>query len=52
MASGSGASHSQHVSIEEIIRIIQSEETDPEGMPSDEESDLDRELYNMDKNPR
>ena len=52
MASGSGASCSQHLSIEEIIRIVQSEETDPEGMPSDEKSDLDRELYDINENPR
>ena len=37
---------SQTIDIEEVLNRILNEDTDPEGMSSSEESDLDRELEN------
>ena len=52
MASGSGTSRGRSIPLEEAIRIIQAQETDTGGLSSDEESDLDQQLYDMDKNRR
>lgn len=52
MASSSGTLCSWSISLEEAIRIIQTQESDAGGLSSDEESDLDQQLYDMDKNQR
>ena len=52
MASRSGSSRGRSVPIEEAIRIIQDQESDTGGLLSDEESDLDQQLYDMDENRR
>ena len=52
MASSSGTSRGRSILIEEAIRIIQSQERDTGGLLSDEESDLDQQLYDMDENRR
>ena len=52
MASSSGTSRGRSISLEEAIRIIQREEIDTAGLASDEESDLDQQLYDMDENRR
>lgn len=42
MASSSGTLCSWSISLEEAIRIIQTQESDAGGLSSDEESDLDQ----------
>ena len=52
MASSSGTSRGRSISLEEAIRIIESQESGTEGLTSDEESDLDQQLYDMVENLR
>ena len=52
MASGSGCSPEQNYTLDEVLQRVLDEEDDNQGMPSDEESDLDRQLYDLDKNSR
>ena len=52
MASISGTSRGRSISLEEAIRIIESQESGTEGLTSDEESDLDLQLYDMVENLR
>ena len=52
MASGSGSSPEQNYTLDEVLQRVLDEEDDNQGMPSDEESDLDRQLYDLDKNSR
>ena len=52
MASSSGTSRGRSISLEEAIRIIESQESGTEGLTSDEESDLDLQLYDMVENLR
>ena len=52
MASGSRSSREQTFDIEKAVRRVLEEETDNGGMPSDEESDLDNQLYDLDNNWR
>ena len=52
MASRRGASRCQSISLEELIRRVQDEETDTGGLSIDEESDLDQQLYDMDEDRR
>ena len=52
MASRRGVSRCPSITMEEFIRRVQDEETDGEGLPSDEESDLDQQLYDMDEDRR
>ena len=52
MASNSGSSRGRFLTQEEIIRMIQDEETDTGGLSSDEESELDQQLYDMDEDRR
>lgn len=52
MASSSGTSRGQSIPLEQAIRIIQTQESDTGGLSSDEESDLDQQLYDMDENRR
>ena len=52
MESGSGSSHEQTYNVDEVLQRILDEEDDNQGMPSDEESDLDRQLYDLDNNSR
>ena len=50
MASRSWTSFGRSIPIEEAIRMIQ--ESGTRGLLSDEESDLDQQLYDMDENRR
>ena len=52
MASGSGSSREQNYTLDEVLQQVLDEEDDNQGMPSDEESDLDRQLYDLDNNSR
>ena len=52
MASGSGSSREQNYTLNEVLQRVLDEEDDNQGMPSDEESDLDRQLYDLDNNSR
>ena len=52
MASGSGSSPEQNYTLDEVLQRVLDEEDDNQGMPSDEESDLDRQLYDLDNNSR
>ena len=52
IASSGGTSCGRSIPLEEVIRIIQTQESDTGGLSSDEESDLDQELYDMAKNWR
>ena len=52
MASRRGASRCPSISMDELIRRVQEEETDTEGLAIDEESDLDQQLYDMDDDRR
>ena len=52
MASRSGTLHGRSIPIEEASRMIQDLESDTGGLLSDEESDLDKQLYDMDENRR
>ena len=52
MASRRRASRGESISVDEFIRRVQEEETDPGGLSSDEESDLDQQLYDMDEDRR
>ena len=52
MASSSRSSREQTFDIETTVRRVLEEETDNGGMPSDEESDLDNQLYDLDYNWR
>ena len=52
MASGSGSSRERTYDVDEVLQRILNEENDNQGMPSDEESDLDRQLYDLDDNSR
>ena len=52
MASGSGCSRWQTYTLDEVLQRVLDEEDDNQGMPSDEESDLDRQLYDLDNNSR
>ena len=52
MASGSGSSPEQNYTLDEVLQRVLDEEDDNQAMPSDEESDLDRQLYDLDNNSR
>ena len=52
MASGRGRSREEFFDVEEAVRRIFNEEDKTLGIPSDEESDLDHELYDMDDDQR
>ena len=52
MTSRSGTSRGWSIPIQEAIPMIQDWESDTGGLLSDEESDLDQQLYNMDENQR
>lgn len=52
MASSTRSSRQQSFDIEKAVRRVLEEETDNGGMPSDEESDLDNQLYDLDNNWR
>ena len=52
MASRSWTSFGRSIPIEEAIRMIQDQESGNRGLLSDEESDLDQQLYDMDENRR
>ena len=52
MASRSGTSCGWPIPIEDAIRMIQDLESDTGGLLSDQESDLDQQLYDMDENRR
>ena len=52
MASGSGSSREQTYTLDEVLQRVLDEEDDNQGMPSDEESDLDRQLYDLDNNSK
>ena len=52
LASGSGSSREQNYTLDEVLQRVLDEEDDNQGMPSDEESDLDRQLYDLDNNSR
>ena len=52
MASRSGSSRGRFITQEEIIRMIEEDETDTGGLSSDEESELDQQLYDMDEDRR
>ena len=52
MASGSGSSREQNYTLDEVLQRVLDEEDDNQGMPSDEESDLDHQLYDLDNNSR
>ena len=41
-----------NITVEEFIRRVQDEETDPGGLSSHEESDLDQQLYDMEDDRR
>ncbi|XP_015778405.1 PREDICTED: uncharacterized protein LOC107356295 isoform X2 [Acropora digitifera] len=50
MASSSGTLRGRSISLEEAVRIIESQESGTKGLTSDEESDLDQQLYDMVEN--
>ena len=52
MASRSGTSCGQFIPIEEAIQMIQDQESGTGASLSDEESNLDQQLYDMDENRR
>ena len=52
MASTNGTSRGRPIPIEDAIGMIQDLESHIGGLLSDEESDLDQQLYNMDENRR
>ena len=52
MASRSGTSRGGYIPIEEAIRMIQDQESGTGGLLSDEESNLDQQLYDMDEKRR
>ena len=52
MAARSWTSFGRSIPIEEAIRMIQDQETGTRGLLSDEESNLDQQLYDMDENRR
>ena len=52
MASTNGTSRGRPIPIEDAIGMIQDLESHTGGLLSDEESDLDHQLYNMDENRR
>ena len=52
MASRSCTSFGRSIRIEEAIRMIPDQESGTRGLLSDEESDLDQQLYDMDENRR
>ena len=52
MASRSWTSFGRSIPIEEAIPMIQDQESSTRGFVSDEESDLDQQLYDMDENRR
>ena len=52
MASRRGASRCPSIPLDELIRRVQDEETDTGGLSSNEESDLDQQLYDMDNDRR
>ena len=52
MASRSGTSCGRPIPIEDAIRMSQDLESDTGGLLSDEENDLDQQLYDMDENRR
>ena len=52
LASGGGSSREQNYTLDEVLQRVLDEEDDNQGMPSDEESDLDRQLYDLDNNSR
>ena len=52
MASRRGASRSLSVTMDELIRMVQDDENDCQGLQSDEESEIDQELYDMDEDRR
>ena len=52
MTSRSWTSFGRSIPIEEAIRMIQDQESGTRGFLSDEESDLDQQLYDMDENRR
>ena len=52
MASRRGTSRCPSIPLEEVIRRVQDEETDTGGLLSDEESDVDQQLYDMDEDRR
>ena len=52
MASRSGTSRGRFIPTEEAIPMIQDQESGTGGLLSDEESDLDQQLYDMDENRR
>ena len=52
MASARKRSHAESFDAEEALRRILEEESDHEGIPSGEESDLDRELYDVERELR
>ena len=52
MASSSGSSRRQTYTLDKVLQRVLDEEDDNQGTPSDEESDLDRQLYDMDNNSR
>ena len=46
------SSREQNYTLDEVLQRVLDEEDDNQGMPSDEESDLDRQLYDLDNNSR
>ena len=52
MASRSWTSFGRSIPIEEAIRMIPDQESGTRGLLSDEESDLDQQLFDMDENRR
>ena len=52
MASRRGASRCESFTVDELIRIVQDEETGTGGLSIEEEEDLDQELYDMDEDRR
>ena len=52
MASRSGRSRGRSIPLEEVTRMIEKQETDAGGLSSDEESDLDQQLYDIDEDRR
>ena len=52
LASSSRSSREEYFELDEVIRRVLEDENDNEGMPNDEESDLDNQLYDPDNNLR
>ena len=52
MASRRGASRCESITLEEFVRRVQDDENDCEGLESDEESEIDQQLYDMDEDRR